>query len=99
MFTSLKPQRVQHDSGYIVQTGGQFSLQYLNEDLIAGIAVDNGPVITGLYPESMTLRRGKNAPLFAPTLDERDLIMGRIISALDFWKMKYEILKGRPFNT
>jgi hypothetical protein len=29
MFTQLTPQTIQHDSGYIVQTGGRFSLEYI----------------------------------------------------------------------
>jgi hypothetical protein len=98
MFTSLKPQIIQHSSGYTVQSGGQFSLQYLDGNLIAEIKVDRA-AITGLYPESMIIRKGENAPPIAPTLDEQDLIMGRIISGLESWKMKYEICKGRPYNT
>lgn len=98
MFTSVRPQIARHDSGYIVQSGGKYKLEYLDKDLFAEIIVDRA-AITGLYPETMTLRKGENALPIAPTLDEQDLIMSRIISALEFWKMKYEILKGRPYNT
>jgi hypothetical protein len=98
MFTSIKPQIARHDSGYIVQSGGKYRLQYLDKDVFAEIMIDRA-AITGLYPESMTIRKGEKAPLIAPNLDEQELIMGRIISALGFWKMKYEILKGRPYNT
>ncbi len=91
MFTQLTPQKIQHDSGYIVQTGGRFSLQYLNRDFIADIKVDFGTV-TGLYPDSMTVR--KNGITIAPTAQEHEMILGHIIEALGYWNMKYEICEG-----
>jgi hypothetical protein len=92
MFTQITPQKLQHNSGYIVQTGGRYSLQYIDGDLVAEIQVDFATV-TGLYPDSMTIR--KNAISRIPTAQEREVIFDRIIKALDYWKMKYEICNGK----
>ena len=74
--------------GYIVQSGGRFSLQYLDGDLIAEIKVDRAEV-TGLFPNSMTIVKGGVSKI--PNDKERNLILSRIINALGFWGMKYEI--------
>ena len=93
MFTDLAPQKIQHHTGYIVQTGGRYSLQYVDGDIFAEIEVDFGP-ITGLYPDSMTVRRGDSAPAL-PSSDERELIVARVEEALNYWGMKFKIYKGR----
>jgi len=94
MFTSITPQKAQHDSGYIVQSGGRYSLQYLDGDLVGEIKVDRAAV-TGLFPDSMVLRRA-NGPAAKPTAEEKELIMNRIKSALDYWGMKYHVYEGKP---
>jgi len=93
MFTKLTPQRIKHDSGYIVQTGGRFSLQYMEGDLVAEIKADFATV-TGLYPDSLAIRRGSTPEI--PTDQMRELILTRIIEGLKFWNMKYEICGGSP---
>lgn len=93
MFTKLTPQRIRHNSGYIVQSGGRFSFQYIDGDLVAEIPVDRAK-ITGLYPDSMTIHKGSNSE--APTEQVRELILNRIIEGLKFWNMEYEICKGSP---
>ena len=93
MFTRLKPQKVQHSSGYIVQTGGRYSMQYLDGELVAEVKADFASV-TGLYPDSMTIRPKKDSPARPATMEERELIMERIKSALKFLGEKYELCKG-----
>ncbi|HJW94094.1 MAG TPA: hypothetical protein VJ901_10790 [Thermoanaerobaculia bacterium] len=90
MFRRLAPQKVQHSSGYVVQTGDRYSLQYLEGDLCATIEVDFG-VITGIYPDSMSIRHGSQGEVRRPTGIERQEIMDRIKGALDFMGTKYEI--------
>lgn len=92
MFTRLTPQKVQHRSGYIVQTGSRHSLQYLDGDTTAEIEADFASV-TGIYPDSMTIRL-RNEPKARPaSSEEKALIMERIESALKFLGEKYEFCK------
>jgi|GEM_PF-2096535 hypothetical protein len=89
MFVSLAPQRVKHDSGYIVQTGGRYALQYIYRDVFAEVEADFATV-TGVYSDTLFIRRGDGPPE-NPSPEERNLILTRILSALDFWGMKHEI--------
>lgn len=89
MFTALAPQRAKHQSGFIVQTGGRHSLQYLDGDLFAEVEVDFA-ALTGIYADSLIIQVG-NAQRRKPSPEEREIILGRIASALEFWKMAYEI--------
>lgn len=93
MFTRLSPQKVRHNSGYIVQTGGRYSLQYLDEDMAAEVLADFAPT-TGIYPDSLTIRDNKDSPPRSPNTEERNMIMGRIEAALQFLGEQYEICKG-----
>ena len=94
MFTRLTPQRVRHSSGYIVQTGSRYSLQYLEGDTVAEVEADFAPV-TGLYPDSMTIRAKNDAATRPATPEEKELIISRIESALKFLGEKYERCEGR----
>ncbi len=93
MFTQLTPQKVQHSSGYIVQTGGRDSLQYLVGDTGAEVEADFASV-TGIYPDSMTIRVKNDASARPATPQEKSLIMGRIESALKYLGEKYELCAG-----
>jgi hypothetical protein len=88
MFKKLTPQRVQHSSGYIVQTGSRDSLQYVNGDLIAEVKADFGQVTT-IYPNSLVLRKKEMEVL--PSIEEQELILRCITAALDFLGEKYEL--------
>jgi DNA repair exonuclease SbcCD ATPase subunit len=89
MFKDIAPQQVQHDSGYIVQSGGRYSLQYIDGDLLAEIEGDRGPSVIGIFPRSMVVRQGGVEKIRVP--NEKQLIIDRITSALAHWGMKYEI--------
>lgn len=91
MFKRLAPQKVQHTSGYIVQTGGRYSLEYIGDKVTASVEADFVRV-TGIYPESMTIR-DLNASTRPATEEERARIMERITSALAFLGEKYEIYR------
>jgi hypothetical protein len=93
MFTRLAPQKVQHSSGYIVQTGSRYSLQYLDGGTVAEVQADFAPV-TGIFPNSMTIRAKNDTSPRPATPDEKALIMSRIESALKFLKEKYELIEG-----
>jgi hypothetical protein len=93
MFTKLSPQKVQHSSGYIVQTGGRYSLEYLDGQLLAEVQADFAP-LTGLYPDSLMVRDQKDGEPRPPTSEERNTIMSRIEAALQFLGEKYEICRG-----
>jgi hypothetical protein len=88
MFKKITPQRVQHRSGYIVQTGSRDSLRYVNGDLIAEVKADFGQV-TAIYPNSLVLRNSEMEVL--PSIEERELILRCITTALDFLGEKYEL--------
>lgn len=90
MFNRITPQKVQHHSGYIVQTGSRYSLQYIDGDLSAEVEADFAPVI-GLYPNSMTIRCANGSPARTATKEEQELIMNRIECALKFLGEKYEL--------
>src|SRR5205809_5407667 len=90
MFTRLAPQKVRHNSGYIVQTGGRYSLQYLHGDMAAEVQADFAPT-TGIYPDSLTIRDNEGSPPRPANSEERKMIMGRIEAALQFLGEKYEI--------
>ena len=94
MFTRLTPQKVQHSSGYIVQTGSRYSLQYVDGDIIAQVQADFAR-ITGPYPDSMTIRVKNDAATRPASPQEKALIMSRIESALKFLGEEYEICEGR----
>lgn len=93
MFTKLAPQKVQHSTGYIVQTGGRYSLQYLDGEMVAEVQADFAKT-TGIYPDSLTIRDQKYSPPRQPRPEERDTIIARIEAALQFLGERYEICGG-----
>jgi hypothetical protein len=90
MFTKLTPQRIQHDSGYIVQTGSRDSLQYINGEVLAEVRSDFGPITT-IYSKSLVLIKNENK--IPPSIDDQKLILKRITDALDFLGEEYELWK------
>jgi hypothetical protein len=93
MFTRIAPQKVQHNSGYIVQTGGRYCLQYLDGGMEAEVQADFAPT-TGIYPDSLTIRDNEGSTPRPASSEERKMIMGRIEAALKFLGEEYEICKG-----
>lgn len=89
MFTKLTPQKVQHSSGYIVQTGSRESLQYINGNVLAEIKAEFGDVTT-LYQKSIRIQKGGTE--FLPSIEDQELILKRITDALGFLGEKYELL-------
>jgi hypothetical protein len=92
MFKKLAPQKAQHKSGYIVQTGGRYTLQYIDGDLLAEVDVDFGPVTT-VYPESMRLQKSGTQVPVSP--EQRATITDRMVKVLTFWNMNAQIQQGR----
>lgn len=89
MFTKLTPQKVKHDSGYIVQTGSRESLQYLKGNIKAEVKADFGN-ITRIYRESLVLH--KDGVAILPSIEEHELILKHITDALTFLGENYELL-------
>jgi hypothetical protein len=56
MFERIAPQKVQHRSGYMVQTGSPESLQYVNGEVTAEVKAAFGPITT-IYSNSLVLRK------------------------------------------
>ncbi len=94
MFTQLAPQKVQHSSGFIVQTGSRYSLEYLDGNTVAEVEVDFAPV-TAIYTDSVIIRTKNDISARPATPEEKVIIVSRIESALQFLGAKYELCKGR----
>ena len=93
MFTRIAPQRAQHSSGFIVQVGGRYSVQYLHGDLVAEVEADMLCQTVPLYVETLVLRRASGRSVALP-LEERKIILERIENGLEFLGIPYELCNG-----
>ena len=80
MFKQLASQRVQHDSGYIVQVADRNSVEYLEPNLRVAVAVDFG-VRVNVYGDSLLAYDDLQNPV--PLSDEkRKQVLAGIVSGL-----------------
>lgn len=91
MYKRIVPQRVQHTSGYIIQIGSRYSIEYLDGDVTAEIKSDFGP-ITGIYPNTLVLKN-KNGERMSISDEERTLIFNRIKDGMTYLNINYEVCK------
>ena len=98
MFTILAPQKVQHSSGFIVQTGGRYAIQYVEKSFMAEVMTDLTDSIVPIYVETLALNKAGNTPS-GITEEHAELIINRIKEGLKCLDVEYEICKGRPYNT
>ena len=92
MFIRISPQKAQHRSGFIVQVGSRYSVQYMPGDLTAEVSADFAAV-TGIYPETLTLSRTDGCSM-TPTAEDRKMIIKRIKNGLEFLGMRCELCEG-----
>lgn len=91
MFTMLGPQKVQHDSGYVVQTGDRYHLEYLEGERVAVVEVDFGSVIS-IYVDRIAWKTPSNAlPI---TWQEKAKIVERVVAVLRFQHERFELVPG-----
>ena len=74
MFTRLAPQRTQHESGYIVQTGSRFSMEYI--DAAGRKAIVQAEILD--TPVTLFARQVKWEDGSVPSDDERIEIVERV---------------------
>lgn len=68
MFTRIAPQRVQHETGYIVQFGSRETVEHVNGDRVAVFVIDMG---SPGHPLTLYTRRATWKDGGAPTETER----------------------------
>jgi hypothetical protein len=81
MFTRLAPQKVRHSSGYVVQVADRESVEYLESDRRAVVAVDFGTTV-GVYANTLSewiTPTGKGQMVTS----ERAEIVQRIVAGLE----------------
>jgi hypothetical protein len=74
MFKKLSPQKVQHDSGYIVQVASRTSVEYLDANRKATVDVDFAASI-GIYRKTLRGWLGMND-------DDKNEVLNRIVAGL-----------------
>ncbi len=94
MFKRIAPQRAQHSSGYIVQVGGRYLIQYLEGEVVAEVETDMLSRIVPIYYETLVLHPAVSAAV-APSESQSDVILSRIKAGLDCLGLKYELREGR----
>jgi hypothetical protein len=93
MFVRSAPQQARHSDGYIIQVGDRYSVQYVHGAITAEMAVDFA-ARTGIFPETLAVRN-LDGGLVASTQKQREAIIARIKSGLNFLGIQYEVRKGR----
>ena len=79
-FERLAPQAVRHTSGYRVQIGDRYSVEYLEGDEVASIAADlEGPVVV-LHRDSVRWTKPHEHPA---TEDERTMLVDRVRAGIE----------------
>ncbi len=94
MFKRLRPQKVQHASGFIVQMAGRYSVEYLENGRLAKITVDIGIPTLGVYRDTLTpwiLADGTTIPM---TETERLRVLDAIGQGLAFMGVEIEWVDG-----
>ncbi len=94
MFKRLRPQKVQHASGFIVQMAGRYSVEYLENGRLAKITVDIGIPTLAVFRDTLTpwiLADGTTIPMTEP---ERLRVLDNIGQGLAFMGVKIKWYDG-----
>lgn len=82
-FTILKPQRVQHSSGYVVQSAGRESVEFIGVDGRVGrVEVEFGLPTVYVYSDSLKAWEGAGSEE-AMSIAEREHVLGCIVAGLE----------------
>ena len=94
MFKRLRPQQVQHSSGFIVQSGDRYTIEYLENGRLAKITRDLGIPEDAVYRDTLTpwiLADGTTIPM---TETERLRVLDNIGQGLAFMGVKIKWYDG-----
>ena len=94
MFKRLRPQKVQHSSGFIVQSAGRYAVEYIENDRLAKITRDIGIPQDPLYRDTLTdwiLADGTTIPM---TDADRARVLDNIGQGLAFMGVNVEWCDG-----
>ena len=83
-FTILKPQRVQHSSGYVVQSAGRESIEFIGADGRVGrVEVEFGLPTVYVYSDSLKAWEGAGSEEEAMSSTEREYVLACIVAGLE----------------
>ena len=94
MFKRLRPQKVQHSSGFIVQMAGRYTVEYRENGRLAKITVDIGIPTLAVFRDTLTpwiLADGTTIPM---TETERLRVLDNIGQGLAFMDVKVKWYDG-----